>query len=456
MAAGGLRLLRQVATGKTGLGAIFQTLSTNILMQGLNIATGVVTARILAPQGRGELAAMIMWPQFLAAALTFGMQISLIFQMRTGPERHGEFVGTALLIALLSGALAAIVGFFGIPYWLHGYPPDVIQFARWAMLAAPLTSLGSLLYTSAQAVQEFGRFNKFRALPQVLILTSLLALNAFHALTPRTAALAYLLSNIPVVFWNGLWAIRRFQLKFDNVFACGKLLLGYGLRAWGMDLIGAISDQVDRILIVAFLSPRDMGLYVISQSSARLFTIIPGALQLVMSPKIVLLGPKLGAPLLVRTARITFVIMCAGAIPLAIVAPYALTVVYGQKFMASAPVLRVLLAEAVIGGFTWLLAQGFSALGKPGRATLQQILGLSASIPLLLVLVPRFGIDGACYALLASTMIRCAFAILSYRLLFGESLAHFLPRLSDIHWLLEQVRPSHAKGRAAELSEGNV
>jgi hypothetical protein len=43
MAAGGLRLLRQVATGKTGLGAIFQTLSTNILMQGLNIATGVVT-----------------------------------------------------------------------------------------------------------------------------------------------------------------------------------------------------------------------------------------------------------------------------------------------------------------------------------------------------------------------------------------------------------------------------
>jgi O-antigen/teichoic acid export membrane protein len=444
------RIVREIAAGKGGVGAIVQTLSTNILMQGLNILTGVVTARTLAPHGRGELAAMIMWPSFLASALTFGMQISLIFQMRAGPRRHGEFVAAALVLGFFSSVIAMVVGMIGMPYWLHGYSPQVIEFARWAMLAAPLTSVGSLLYTSAQAVQEFGRFNKFRALPGLLILCSLLLLAASHRLTPRAAALAYLLANAPVVFWNAVWVVRRFSLKFDNLRECGRILLGFGIRAWGMDLIGAISDQVDRVLVVAFLTPRDMGLYVVSQSAARLFTIIPGALQLVMAPKIVALGPKHGAPLLVRTARITFVVMCTGAVPLGLLAPFALGLVYGRQFAASAPVFRVLIAEAVLGGFTWLLAQGFSTLGKPGRATIQQIVGLCASIPLLLVLVPRFGIEGACYALLASTALRSMFAIASYRLLFKESLSHFIPRFSDFKWIMEQVNQRRAVPGAIE------
>lgn len=450
-AAGRLSFTRRFGKGKGGIGAIIQTLSTNVLMQALNILTGVVTARILAPQGRGELATMIMWPAFLSATLTFGMQISLIIQMRTGAERHGDFVGAALLIGLFSGTLAAVIGVIGIPYWLHGYPPRVIEFARWAMVTAPLGPLAATLYTSAQAVQEFGRFNKFRALPQVLILTALLILAGFHRLTPESAACAYLLANIPGIIWNGLWVLRRFRLTFKNKLQSGRLLLGYGIRAWGMDLIGAISDQVDRVLVVAFLSPSDMGLYVVSQSSARLFSIIPNSLQIVMAPKIVLLGAEKGAPLLVRTARITFMVMCAGAIPLGLLARYALSFVYGHAFRSSAPVFRVLIAEAVVGGFTLLLAQGFAQLGKPGRATVQQIVGLSTSIPLLIVLVPRFGIDGACYALLASTVLRSIFAIASYKLLFGQSLTHFIPMPSDARWILSQLNLSRpAVGKLQE------
>jgi len=455
MAAGNrLRSIRKIGSGRTLIGAIIQTLSTNILVQVVNIATGVVTARILAPQGRGELAAMIMWPQFLASAFTFGMQISLIYQMRGGTERHGEFVATALVLGMLGGCIAAIVGIIGMPYWLHGYSPQVIAFARWAMLAAPLTSVSGLLYTSAQAVQEFGRFNKFRMLPSLLVLCALCGFAFSHLLTPQTAALSYLLSGLPIIYLNLLWVFRRFQLKFDHFPECARLLLSYGIRAWGMDLIGAISDQVDRVLVVAFLAPHEMGLYVVAQSSARLFTVIPGALSMVMTPKVVLLGPKGGASLLVRTARITFMIMCLGAAPLWVLAPIALSLVYGHMFASATPVFRILLAEAVLGGFTWLLAQGYAALGKPGRATLQQMIGLGVSIPLLLIFVPKFGVDGACCALLASTCIRMIFAVLSYRLLFGESLIHFIPQFSDVKWLVAQAKSRRQGGQI--LLEGGA
>jgi len=431
--------LRQARTGKGVVGAIVQTLSTNILIQGVNIATGIITARVLAPHGRGDFTAIIMWPGFLSALFTMGMQTSLVYQLKNGRGRIDDFVGTALALGFLGGLLAMITGIIGIPYWLHSYAPDVVRFARIAMLIAPLNLVGALLYTSAQAAQEFGRFNKFRSFPSIIILASLLLLAGIHELTPQTAAATYLLAGIPIFIWNSVWALRRFHLRFDNMFECAPILLSYGIRIWGMDLIGAVSDQVDRVLVFGFLTPSDLGLYVVAQSAARLFSIVPAALQLVISPKIVLLGVSQGAPLLVRTARITFVIMCTGAIPLGLLAPYAIRFVYGAKFMAATPVFRVLLAEAVIGSFTWFLAQGFASLGKPGRATIQQVIGLSISFPLLLFLVPRFGIDGACYALLLSTTIRSIFAIVSYRLLFGENLSHFIPRFSDFRWIVSQI-----------------
>ena len=356
-------LFHQARSGKSLLGAILQTLSTNILLQVVNILTGVITARILAPHGRGDLTAIIMWPGFLSGLLTFGMQTSLIYQLRSGVEHLDEFVGTALALGFLSGITATTIGIIGIPFWLHGYSPDVVRFAQLAMLVAPLNLVGGLLYTSAQAVQEFSRFNKFRSLPNLIILFFLLLLAWVHKLTPQSGAAAYLLAGLPVVVWNGIWALRRFNLKFGTIFKRAPQLLNYGVRAWGMDLVGSISDQVDRVLVVGFLSPSDLGLYVVAQSAARLFSIIPGALQLAMSPKIVLLGSKRGASLLVRTARITFVTMSVVALPLALFASYAIRMVYGAKFTSATPVFRVLLAEAVVGGFTWLLAQGFSSLG---------------------------------------------------------------------------------------------
>ncbi len=443
-----LRFAREIAAGRGSIGAILQTLSTNIFLQVLNVMTGVITARLLAPQGRGELASIIMWPAFLGGLMSMGIPTSLIYQMRNGAAQFDEFVGTALVLGLINGAIAAVIGVIGLPYFLHGYPPHVLYFARWAVLTAPLVTLSVILATTAQAAQNFARFNKFRLLPSVVILTVLLLLAAFRVLTPATAALAYIVSSLPAVVWNGLWVKRVFNLRFDNIPHYAGILLNYGFRVWGMDLIGGIGDQVDRILVVAFLSPRDMGLYVVALSSARLFSIVPASLSSVMTPKIIKLGPELGAPLLVRTARIAFMAMLAAALPLGLLSKYALTFVYGHKFIAAVPVFRVLLAEAVIGGFTWLLVQGFSSLGKPGRATIQQMVGLSASIPLLLILVPRFGINGACFALLGATTLRSVFAIASYKLLFGENLRHFIPRFSDIHWIISQV-----KGRREPVDE---
>jgi hypothetical protein len=68
--------VRRLVDAKSGGLAVIQTVLANIAVQGLNVASGVLTARTLGPIGRGMLAGIIMWPQFLAYAMTLGIPVA--------------------------------------------------------------------------------------------------------------------------------------------------------------------------------------------------------------------------------------------------------------------------------------------------------------------------------------------------------------------------------------------
>ena len=65
--------------------AVIQSVAAKVMIIGINALTGIITARALRPEGRGELAAMILWPVFLASALSLGVPSALTFQLRRNP-----------------------------------------------------------------------------------------------------------------------------------------------------------------------------------------------------------------------------------------------------------------------------------------------------------------------------------------------------------------------------------
>ncbi|HEX9002882.1 MAG TPA: polysaccharide biosynthesis protein, partial [Blastocatellia bacterium] len=86
MDTGWISKLQRVGGGRSGLSAVLQSLVVKLLVVAINTATGIITARMLRPDGRGELAAMILWPVFLANALTLGVPSSLVYNLRREPE----------------------------------------------------------------------------------------------------------------------------------------------------------------------------------------------------------------------------------------------------------------------------------------------------------------------------------------------------------------------------------
>jgi O-antigen/teichoic acid export membrane protein len=409
-------LVKGFRSGRTSLGAVIQTGTANLLIQAAYIFSGIITARALGPSGRGSLAAIIMWPQFLSYLLTLGIPISSVYQMRTNPQNGSCLAAAAISISISMGSVASLVGFFVIPYALRTYSPEVVRFARWAILLAPLALLGVTLSTLAQSAGAFSRYNVIRVAQPFSILLLLWITWYAQVLNPYSAALVYLLAGVPILVWNFIWVWNHFLPSFVGGTGPIRELLSYGIRVWGADLLGTVANQVDRVLVVSMLSPHEMGLYIVSQSAAGLINVLPSAISAVLMPKAA--GRCLAeiVDLTGRAVRVTLAGLFLLALPLFLFGGFLLPFVYGNKYNGAATILRILTGEAILDGLTAVLSQAFLAAGVPGIVTLLQGSGLLSAIPLMYWMIPHWGLKGAACALLISTAIRFVFIVLSFPL----------------------------------------
>jgi enterobacterial common antigen flippase len=390
---------------RSGVTATVQTLLVNILILGTNVCTGIISARILAPDGRGMLAAMILWPQFLATLLALGLPYALLYNLKRRPEEANTLVGAALFIGGVMGIVAALSGVLLIPRWLNQYPLEAIRFAQLAMLLAPVGLVGAVLNTVMQAQNEFTLYNRIRYLPPLLTLISLALLAVTHHLNPFTAALAYLLTGLPINLWTISWVWRRYRPTLRAFATARRHLLSYSMRSWGQDSLGIMASHIDRVLVVGFVEPATMGLYVVALSLSQTLNVTASAVVQVLFPKASGRPKERVVALAGHAARVSFVVTILMAVGLVLLGPQAIKLLYSEDFAAATAVFRLLVGAVVIRGTAQILAQALMALDRPGVWTILQAVETGLIISLLTWLVPRYGLEGAGMALLISALV---------------------------------------------------
>ena len=167
----------------------------------VNAVTGIVTARALDPSGRGELAAMVLWPMLFAGLTTCGLPAALVYYMRSEPRQAGAFVGWALLLSTLSALAGTAIGWQLIPIWLSHHPPEVIRGAQFCLLTTLLCALTLTARAGWEARGEFVRSSLSQVVTPLCALAALGLLSWRGALTPTSAAAAYVLAGLPSLFW---------------------------------------------------------------------------------------------------------------------------------------------------------------------------------------------------------------------------------------------------------------
>lgn len=415
-----------------GVAAIAQTIVTRFFLAAVNVCTGVVTARSLGAAGRGEQSAMLLWPALLTYLLTLGMPTAIRYCIRRQPERRAEFYTLAVFVAIAMSTVTFAVGVACIPIWLHDYSADVVRSAQLLMVFAPEVMLGLVLIAMFETLGEFKLANSVRYVPAVTTLAVLVVMALAHTMTPFYSALAYLAPPVMTAVWM-TWRLRSYfsRTVFDP--RPGLRALGsYGLRAYGIDILATLSTQIDQVLVIGILNATEMGIYVVALNASRVVQLIHTAVVTVVFPSAAGLEQAQVVAMVGRAARVSTSIAAIFTLGLLVALPVLLPLFYGSTFVDAVHVAQVLTVEALLGGLAIVLSQTFMALGRPGYVTALHAVGISVSLPCMLILIPRLGLMGAALALLLSTTVRLGFLFLSFPLVLKLPVPSLIPTASDL------------------------
>lgn len=431
---------RGVLAGRSTTAATLQTVLARVLILAVNTGTGIITARVLGPGGRGEQEAIGLWPYFLAYLMTLGIPVALRYNLKRYPDKESELFSAALVLDSVMGIVAALIGILIMPQLLRQYSPQAIEFAQWFMLVSPLILVTTVFIAALEADYDFTTANQAQYLSPLMTLVILGGLALTHTLTPFTAVVAYAFPYVPVFFWLLLRLWKRYRPRWYGLDSSYKSLISYGIRAHGIDILGTLALYVDKALVVNLLPPKEMGLYVVSLSLSRMLNLFQQSIVTVLLPKAAARPTTEVIALTGLAVRISTALTTFAAVAVITIVPFLLRLLYGTKFIAAVPVFRILVVVAVVDGTTWILAQAFMALGRPGTVTLLQGVGLGLSFPLLLLLIPMFGLKGAGLALLGSTIVRFIFVLLSYPLILKVRPPSLLITREDLYLLRQKFQ----------------
>ena len=379
--------------------AIFQTFFTNLAIQGCNVLTGVLTARLLAPEGRGELVAVILWPSIFAGLGILGTNWALAKEAAAQPEKEADLARTALVLGLGQSAIFMFLGYFVLPSLIPADKQHLVGLARIFLLFLPLNLVALNLIALDQGRLRWGRYNLVRL---SVVLPYLILILCFWAANIKQVSYfvwGLLITNLFTVLLRLVWQYKQiFRGRFSLAGAWRILRRGFAFFLAAVSGLAAL--QVDKALVVGLLPMEAVGLYAAAFTFASAHSSLGGALgttsfaALANEPETDRQGQYLAK--VFRQASLLYV--GAGA-AVALLAPILIAPLFGAEFAPAAKPAAVLALATSLTGLGQILNEGLRGRGTPYPGIAAQVVSVGLVAAAAWFLVPRYDLLGMALAM---------------------------------------------------------
>lgn len=403
------------------------TMGTNLALMLLSLATGVLSARLLGPVGRGQLAAIQTWPIAIALIALLGMPEALVYFSGRYSKQSGQYLTSAICITLLACLPFAAIAYWLMPVLLSSQASWVVAAARWYLLIIPIYAVMGLPYQPLRGRGDLTAWNSLRLVPAVGWLTVLIVALFSNIRSPSLLAAAGLFATLFCAFPISYVALRRIPGPFRPDPAKWGPLLRYGLPCMVTTMPQLFNLRLDQMLMVSLLPPRYLGLYVVAVAWGSGLNPLLSALGLVLFPKVASISevaPQQEA--LAQGSRLGVILAIFLTVPMMAITPFFVPLLFGRGFRAAIPSALVLVVASGVLGFDSILEEGLRGLGKPKAVMWAEFAGLASTALLLALLLRPFKIMGAAIASLVAYLV-VACCLLAQATHFTDMpLRHFL------------------------------
>jgi len=365
---------------------------------GIGALTGVLSARLLGPTGRGELTALTLWPLTIFFLCGLGIESALVFHVGKRLFSMPELWTASTVVSIMEAVAAILIGLLVIPLALRAYPEDVRRLALLFLFFAPVVILSGQPAFIFQGKLKLAACNTVRAAAPATYALGLLVLLFTKPPHLRNVVLCQLGGVVVAAMLGYGMLLRREEIRFAWQPKALRSLVNFGWRTQLANVTAFINQRVDQLLLSLFIPPRELGLYVVAVTVTSAAGVFPQAAGIVTYATGANLDAPQAARIIARTVQASAIWMGLGCTCLFIAVPWAIPWVFGRAFSGSVLACRILLPGAIALALSQVLYEGARALNQPALPSYAEGCGLIITAVCLYLLVPRFGFVGAAIA----------------------------------------------------------
>jgi len=383
----------------------------------VSLIVTIYLVRYLGPANYGQLSYALSFIGIFGIIAGFGIDNVLYRELIEHPTRRNEYLGTAFILKLIAGVLAAALT---IIFALLISPEEVSQIIIFILA-------GTFIFQAFNIIQHEFQANVAQKYLSLVTLAVLLILNVL-----KVAVIFFgkgvLYIGVILLFEAILYAILYIYIRskhygsllnwsFDNTIA-SKLLRD----SWPFIFITAFSTiyyRIDQVMLMYFLDATAVGLYDAAVRLSEVWIFFPTIFAATFFPAIVnarKTNPREYKKRLIALFGLVTVTSTIIASIVAIFSKPLINLVYGEAYLASTLVLEIYIWSSIFTCLGITVHYFLTAENMKKTLFFSSCGVMVVNVVLNILLIPTYGIVGAAFATLMSYAILTLPAVLIFKI----------------------------------------
>ena len=408
------------------------------------LLVGIFVARYLGPEQYGLMSYVMSYVAIFQVLAFFGMDNIEIREESKMPEEKDKIIGTAFGLKLFFAIVT--IGLVALTTCIF----EADSFTKWMIMLYSL----SMIMNSFSVIRNYFTslvWNEYIVKTEITrtfigagIKVALLLLHAplawFIAATLFDTIL--IAGGYLVSYCSKIDSIRKW--RFDKTIAIYLIKQSFPLLLSGAAVV--VYTKIDQVIIRHLLNTESVGYYSVADRFVEICLFIPTILSQTITPILVQAYSENKSEydqksqqfmnIMVWSTLILCVVICLIALPM-------VRYTFGTQYLLSVPILQIMVFK-VVG---YALAQSSGAMiiveSKQKYTLFRNIIGCGACIVLNYLLIPNFGLKGAAYASILTSI--CAgylshLIIPQYRYLFTKQTRSLLIGWKDLTRIGQHIK----------------
>jgi O-antigen/teichoic acid export membrane protein len=403
----------------------------------------ILISRLIGPEGFGVYSLVIINANLLLVFSSLGIPAGILFHASARDLPLNRIEKILWVSTLLQFVLAAVVEFihhsFKGSYWI--WPSDEMIYGAMGILFFLAIVVTEKYYALYNGFHKFPLYNLITVIFNTMLFLVLALMWTDNA--PGDAA-TIIQVYIAVQLIQVICLILVFHLgklgKHPIIESAGvqRKFINYSLYAFLANALFFLVTRVDFWILEYYKGATELGWYALSSRIGQMFLVLPGLFAGIVLPS--LTAGKIGADKLESMLRILNTMNIIIMTSLAIIMPWLMPFLFGNKFESSVLPLLMLLPGIFFLAAQTLLASYFAAKGTPSINFYSTIIALSIVLVLDFILIPVHGAPGAAAA---STVAYAAGTLYTYLLYIKQEKyqwSKLLMKRQDLQHFLNMIR----------------